>query len=571
MIPTKHEGAPPNFLTIRAWTHLNVLLLHRPFIAHPHLLEFDLPTLRKYGFAPVLNGNQPGAWAFGGAEVPYFVPDVPPQDYLHAMDQHVQHPHATSEQDQHTDGAPSARTSPAEPKPKPTPARVKVSITSLLVEQRRHRTKKPNPSATPSTAPHEPNSQMRRPTEGIHSSSLPSSRDPQSNQDLPSGASAFFLSLFHPAQVCIQAAEEIISITEVYTKLYLPRKLPGSYVYMLFQAGTIVSSFSINMGEANDGSALGTDHERVRRAHGTAARCRMLLFRCIHLLNELSLSHPSARKLVRILQSLSDVSSTVGAAATASTSTPSTVPTQSTDADTADRAREGQWGSTPRASGSATGPKPTSPSNMHNNSYWDNQSNSFTSPENSALGTLAAAAAVHRPQTPDAQLARPTSDMGDNDRLLLLAGQAEHERSLSAPHSGATTQRSNPELASVAAPRSTEQSGASILAGSSAQPRKELDAMGRASERAAWEPFWNQMPFGENWDSWRTFFTKVTVDDPTAAPSVSTMSSSPSLPAGSPATTTLPGTISVLNSAPAPAPPHYHPQPPPQSQQLQLN
>lgn len=603
VMPPRHKRAPPSFLTMRAWTHLNVLLLHRPFIAHPHLLHFDLEKLRNFGFAPALSTDQPDAPAGAGST------------------NGCQRPSSTVSQSSPQGNIPTpnnTNSSPASmPSSKPPSARMKVSVTSLLVEQRRHRTKK---SSTPETPAAPASGRKLAPESNIQ---------PNSSQLLPPDTkgrgAAFWLSLSHPAQVCIQAAAEVIDIADAYKGLYPSRKLPSIWVFMLFQAGTIVSSFSMNLmtrrkvpendsaakGPAHStgtatfsGVAQGSDQDRMKRANDTAARCRSLLARCIASLEEIGLSHPSAGKLVRILQSLSDVSSTVDATAASvsvSTAAPSsTVSKPSSDQQRSQlncapssnlpahlpsgpssasmpfgQARESSRRPYLQAANAAPGPTIGPANSLDASVAWTAQElaqggatdipiSEGRSPWPQQAGRVTLAAPVAGSvceNTASTNALKPESGSSQANPLTLLAEPIGNERSLfTAPSS----ERIGPsETPHEAVPGSTSQLpgqlGTAVVDGPM-NGRADLNAAAPMMERAAWEPFWNQMPFGENWDSWRTFLTQVLFDE-TPTPSLvatsgqagTVVASSAITPEGTSGLETAPFTSSLPN-APSAAP-----------------
>lgn len=411
VMSTSHSGSPPSFLSMRAWTHLNILLLHRPFVVRPHLLSFSLSQLRNYGFAPTLSAErtsqQDGTTGRHHQE-------TPSKKHQHAPSQPL-HPDATG-------GIPSSLSLPTSSRKRP--AQMKVSITSLLVEQRRHRAKS-------TTSPVAGTGEGQR----LAGSATTGPSAALTHPGRAGRSSAFLLPLSHAAQVCIQAAAEIIDIADVYQGLYPPRKLPHIWVFMLFQAGTVISPFSINMtpvlstSDPDERPSEPVDSEWLKRAHETAARCRSLLSRCLASLQVIEVSHPSARELVRILNSLAEVAGGVDTAASSRAPPPSA---RSPRSDT----RDLDFG----------------------------------------LNTTTGAA--------------------QSDSLTLLTRQAVTE---AADAGGIQADRSRPLAPNPPHPRN----------GPTTTTQTRTDYV----DLAAWKPFWDLMPFGANWDSWRQFFVKMAQDD----------------------------------------------------------
>ncbi len=145
-------------------------------------------------------------------------------------------------------------------------------------------------------------------------------------QNLSSSALAasnnFLPCLSPPAQVCIGSANEILSLMDAYESIFPVRKIPSGWVFVLFQAGTIFSSFcqfkpiSADVMQQVQQQGLQPQAEAAtKRAQEVAQECQHQLARCIDKLVRIGHTHRAANEYVDILRRLSEVSAGMSRAA----------------------------------------------------------------------------------------------------------------------------------------------------------------------------------------------------------------------------------------------------------------
>jgi hypothetical protein len=130
---------------------------------------------------------------------------------------------------------------------------------------------------------------------------------------------SFAPSLSKPAQACIAAAREIVTLTDAYETTFPLRKIPSGWVFLIFQAGTIFSSFSqfqplaqyiVQHAQQQGQQAQAAAAEQ--HAQEVAHECQQLLNRCIERLSKIAVTHRGASRHVEILRGLSEKTSASG-------------------------------------------------------------------------------------------------------------------------------------------------------------------------------------------------------------------------------------------------------------------